>query len=98
MRFPWQERKAEEQREAIRSLFLRVFGSDDGKQVLTIILEDLHFYDPSKMPSDAALSEYAKFLLTERLGARDSYAATEALLGAAINASMGALPVRRSNS
>lgn len=83
IRFPWQGRDEAKQREAIRGLFSLVFSRPEGRQVLTIILEDLKYFDPARSPEDKALNEYAKFLLAERMGITDSYAVTEALLGAA---------------
>ena len=46
----------------------KVFGTDDGKIVLNMLLKDLRLYEPANTKREKTLNEYAKFFIRERLG------------------------------
>jgi len=50
----------------------RVFGTDDGKVVLNMLLTDLKLFEDAKTESEKAVNEYAKYFVRERLGVRDT--------------------------
>jgi len=54
----------DEQIEALRKTFKRVFKTEDGKIIFNALLNDLFYFTEA----EKALCEYAKFFLRERLG------------------------------
>lgn len=56
----------------INRLFQEVFGTHDGKIVLGIILEDLYFFRDCSNDESRALNNYAKTLISQRLGFNDN--------------------------
>lgn len=59
--------------------FQEVFSSDKGRAVLNVILTDLHYFDVCTDDEDRALSNYAKMLISNRLGMVDTVAITDSL-------------------
>lgn len=57
----------EEQNKKLQEMFRRVFSGEEGKTVLTVILEDLYYFAPCTNDEARALSNYAKTLLSSRL-------------------------------
>ncbi|WP_059369564.1 hypothetical protein [Treponema endosymbiont of Eucomonympha sp.] len=53
----------------ISDSFRRVFGTPEGKEVLDVLLNDLHYYRPCGTEYERALNGYAKFFVCERLDA-----------------------------
>jgi hypothetical protein len=80
MRFWWQKEDPDRQRLEIQRAFRNVAATEDGKVLFTVLFEDLKVFDLAKTPDEKALSEYGKFLLSERMGINDSFAMIEALL------------------
>lgn len=64
----------------LRRMYWNVFSSEEGKIVLTSILEDLHFFSPCLSDAENALNNYAKHLVNNRLGISSSYDKTINLL------------------
>ncbi|AAS11640.1 MULTISPECIES: hypothetical protein [Treponema] len=58
----------DEQIEALRKTFKRVFKTEDGKIIFNALLNDLFYFTEAKTEAEKALCEYAKFFLRERLG------------------------------
>ena len=80
----WKERSDPAAQAALmRELFLNVFSTPEGMQVLGVILEDLFYWKPALDPESVALNQYAKFLLRERLGANNQLALVESLIAMA---------------
>lgn len=71
---PEQAAKKEQQ------MFREVFGSRNGQIVLTQILTDLKYFGRCNDMEATALSNYAKYLLQERIGINDTYKLTQSLL------------------
>lgn len=76
----WETSTPEEQIQALRKTFQRVFKSEDGKVVLNALLTDLFYFDAATSEAEKALCEYAKFLLRERLGCNKTFALTGAIV------------------
>jgi len=55
---------SKEQEQFMERDFRVVFGSEDGRRVLTKILTDLHFFSRCETEEEVALSNYAKQLLS----------------------------------
>lgn len=70
---------AEQNAEMIR-MFRRVFDTKEGRIVLGIILEDLHYFVQCTNPDAAALNNYAKILLQKRLGINKTMEIIDALM------------------
>ena len=64
----------------LQKYFREVFSSEHGKIVLGAILEDLYYFDGTNSERTAALSDYAKRLLSDRLGINNNYEIINALL------------------
>lgn len=62
------------------SYFREVFGSEHGKIVLGAILEDLYYFSSTPDDKTAALCNYAKTLLSTRLGINNNIKIVDALL------------------
>lgn len=60
-----------EQLKKINKLFREVFNTHNGKIVLGIILEDLYYFDNCSNDEARALNNYAKTLISQRLGFND---------------------------
>jgi hypothetical protein len=67
----------------------RTFLTADGRIVLNMLLTDLYFFEQSTDSGGAALSNYAKFFIRERLGVRDTVALSDAVAGIAETAASG---------
>ena len=61
-----------EQNKHLQKMFKEVFGTKHGKIVLGVILEDLYYFEQCKNDEDRALNNYAKMLLSQRLGFNDN--------------------------
>jgi hypothetical protein len=68
---------------AIRRTFRYVFGTREGREVLAVILADLHFFEEATNPDAQALRNYSMTFLRERLGIKDPQAMTCAILNTA---------------
>jgi len=64
----------------LRRLARSVYGTEEGALVLTALLQDLHWNQESKYPSEDILKNFATFYLRERLGINLGHSATVALL------------------
>lgn len=64
----------------LRRMYWNVFSTEEGKIVLTSILEDLHFFSPCRTDEENALNNYAKHLVNNRMGISGSYDKTINLL------------------
>jgi len=75
----WRNKKlpAEERRRLLTETCGRVFGTEDGKTVLNMLLTDLRLFESAGTEREKALNEYAKFFIRERLGVRDTKALTD---------------------
>lgn len=62
----------EEQQKKIVSMFREVFNTEHGKIVLGIILEDLYYFNTCGDDEARALNNYAKVLISQRLGFNDN--------------------------
>jgi hypothetical protein len=69
-----------EQVAALREKFRAVFSSEDGRVVFNALMADLFFFKCATTPEEAALAEYAKFFVRERLGMTDTFALTNAMI------------------
>jgi len=63
----------------------RVFGTDDGKVVLNMLLTDLCLFENTKTEDDKALNEYAKYFIRERLGVSDTKDITDFIAETALS-------------
>lgn len=79
--------KANEENSQVVRYFKRVFSTNEGKKVLMQILEDLKYFDPCVTEDDRALSNYAKFLISERLEIRNRKLITDQLIETGIQQS-----------
>ena len=70
----------EEQNKQLKKMFREVFGTVHGKIVLTVILEDLYYFSSCTNEQSMALSNYAKALLSQRLGINDNKKIVDQLL------------------
>jgi len=75
----WKDKNltAEEQNAELVETCRRVFGTEDGKIVLNMLLSDMFLYENTHTKREQALNEYAKFLVRERLGVRDTKGLTD---------------------
>lgn len=64
----YEDRTPEEQNEILIRMFRDVFNSEEGRLVLTVILEDLYYFATCNNDEARALNNYAKVLLSQRLG------------------------------
>lgn len=71
------------QEREIQAMHRRVFGTDEGKIVLTMLLEGLYYFDVTATPEQVALKNFATSY-KDRLGNLDTFGEVDALL-AAIN-------------
>jgi predicted GNAT family acetyltransferase len=71
------------QNERLREICRRVFGTDEGKIVLNMLLTDLHLFEKNLSTGDNALNEYAKFLIRERLGVSNTVSLTDTVIAGA---------------
>lgn len=76
----YEDESEDVQRKELQKLTRRVFSTEDGKAVFNMLLNDLHFFAPCKTESEQALSNYARFLLTERMGIVDTISISDAML------------------
>lgn len=76
------EQKLKENNDKIVRMFRELFSSPNGQIVLNQLLTDLRYFDECKTEDDTALSNYAKFLIKERLGVNLNKKITASLLQA----------------
>ena len=55
----------------------KVFGTEDGKLVLYMLLTDMSYFADSRTKREKFLNDYAKFFIRERLGVRDGKSITD---------------------
>jgi hypothetical protein len=77
----WQDEKLtdEEKNRELVAACRRVFSTADGRAVLNMLLTDLDFFDQAPGNDGAALNNYAKFFIRERLGVRNTVALSNAV-------------------
>lgn len=75
----------EEQNRHLQELFHEVLGSDKGKVVLNVILNDLKYFSVCRTEQDNALRNYATVLVQERLGVFDTVSISDFIAGCKIN-------------
>jgi len=80
MKFWWHKESEEKQLKEIERILRSTFSTDDGKVALSILLEDLKFFDITTTTEEAALRNAALILL-KRMGITDTFGVTTALLG-----------------
>lgn len=71
----------DEQAKQMQKMFREVFGSKHGKIVLGVILEDLYYFSGCYNDEARALNNYAKVLISQRLGINDHKKRIDHLLG-----------------
>lgn len=71
----------DEQNRQMQKMFREVFSTKHGKIVLGVILEDLYFFSGCYNDEARALSNYAKVLISQRLGINDHKKRIDHLLG-----------------
>jgi hypothetical protein len=81
--------KPEEQAKRLREICVKVFSSDDGKIVLNMLLTDLRLYEECISERDAALNEYAKYFIRERLGVIKTIPLTDSIIETAASCNGG---------
>jgi len=69
--------KPEEQNKMLIGICKKVFGSDDGKIALNMLMTDLRLFDCANTEREKHLNDYAKFFIRERLGVRDTKSLTD---------------------
>jgi len=67
----------EEKRAELVNTCRKVFGTDEGKIVLNMLLTDLFMFEKTHIKREQALNDYAKFFVRERLGVSDTKALTD---------------------
>ena len=67
----------EKQNEMLIETCRKVFGTEDGKIALNMLLTDLFFFERTHTKRENFLNDYAKFFIRERLGVRDTKALTD---------------------
>ena len=77
-----EDKKTKQNEELLRvtRLFRKVFDTPDGNEVLGIILEDLHYFAPCETEAARTLNNYAKFLMSNRLGINNHKEIVDALM------------------
>ena len=75
----WNNRKLteEEKEKMLVETCQRVFGTDDGKIVLNMLLTDLRLFKYSNTKRERILNDYAKFFIRERLGISETKSLTD---------------------
>jgi hypothetical protein len=69
IRFPWKKGNVgQKTKEEHQRLFRRVFLSQDGQEVLRVLLNDWSFFDLCDTDQKRALNDYAKYFLHAHLG------------------------------
>ena len=61
----------EEQNKQLQKMFREVFNTQHGRIVLGVILEDLYYFSTCNNDEARALNNYAKALISQRLGIID---------------------------
>jgi hypothetical protein len=69
-----------EKAEDIHRRFQKLFSTEEGKICLTILLEDLYFFDTCATIETQALKNYGTYLIKNRLGVSDTFGITDAIL------------------
>jgi hypothetical protein len=62
-----------------------VFGTEEGKIALNMLLADLFVYENARTKRERYLNEYGKFFIRERLGVRDTKALTDFIAETAVS-------------
>lgn len=70
----WHGKDEKTQIAMIRESFQEVFSTPKGQQVLAVILEDLYYWKRTGTPEEEAMANYAKYLVSERIGCHDRLA------------------------
>jgi hypothetical protein len=70
----------EKQTEILTETFQRVFSTDDGKVVLNALLYDLFYFTEATTESENALNQYAKYFIKNRLGIKNTFAVSNAII------------------
>ena len=75
----WKNKKLtpDEQNDLLVETCRKVFGTPDGKIVLNALMTDLHLYEQTHTKREHFLNDYAKFLIRQRLGVRDTKSLTD---------------------
>jgi len=60
-----------EQKKQLQRIFREVFSTEQGKIVFNVLLEDMRLFTLCATEQDKALCEYAKFMISERMGIND---------------------------
>jgi len=77
--------KPEEQNEMLVETCRKVFGTEDGKIVLNMLLADLFFFKQAHTKRENFLNDYAKFFIRNRLGVRETKALTDFISETAVS-------------
>ena len=76
----FENKSEEEQRKELQRILRETFSTPNGKIAFNMILSDLHFFTPTKTETETSLANYAKYLITERMGIVDTIAITDFML------------------
>lgn len=68
----YEELPEDEQNEQLKRIFREVFSTENGRIVLTVLLEDMYYFKPCNDDEARALNNYAKALISQRLGINDN--------------------------
>jgi len=81
----WKDKKLSPQKknEMLVATCRKVFGTEEGKVALNMLLTDLFLYEQTHTKREHYLNDYAKFFIRERLGVRDTKALTDFIAGTA---------------
>jgi len=78
--FPfWKDKNLtpEERNEMLVETCRRVFGTENGKIALNMLMADLFLFETAHTKREKALNEYAKFFIRERMGVRGTKSLTD---------------------
>lgn len=76
----YEDEDEETQKKELQRIMRNVFSTEEGKIALNVLLTDLHYFDLCTNEGQAALSNYAKILITERLGIVNTINITNAMI------------------
>lgn len=83
----WKDKRLspEEQNIQLVEICKQVFGTNEGKIVLNMLLTDLFFFENTHTEKEQALNEYAKFFIRERLGVSDTKSLSDLIAETAVS-------------
>jgi hypothetical protein len=84
----WKDKNltAQEKNEMLKETCRKVFGSDEGKIVLNMLLTDMFLFENTHTKREHVLNEYAKFFIREWMGVSGSKDLTDFIAETAASA------------